>query len=278
MTAFLHTDHLATPRYGTSAAGSTVWTWDSGAFGKEAPTGSATVNLRFPGQYFDSETTLFYNWNRFYNPATGRYVSSDPIGLVGGLATYNYVSVSPVMFSDPEGLTDGGVLEAGTISCLTGPNPYCIASVTVAGIGLVTVVCTLNDCPAAIQRAIDSIVNGVNAAVEWCMGLFGGTTSESTQGNNGEGGDDKPNVLPFPEDKINNKDKTGPVVANDNQRYFCELVGSYDPVPTLGSCHYKCSNSPELIIKFKHRGDIVNGVPLEPGKPCPNPAYNLAGP
>lgn len=101
---YLHTDHLATPRYGTNAAGSTVWTWDSGAFGKEAPTGTVTVNLRFPGQYFDSETTLFYNWNRYYNPAIGRYISSDPIGLAGGLATYNYVSASPVMFSDPEGL------------------------------------------------------------------------------------------------------------------------------------------------------------------------------
>jgi RHS repeat-associated protein len=102
--AYLHTDHLATPRYGTNAAGTTVWTWDSGAFGKEAPTGSATVNLRFPGQYFDAETTLFYNWNRYYNPAIGRYISSDPIGLAGGFATYNYVSVSPVMFSDPRGL------------------------------------------------------------------------------------------------------------------------------------------------------------------------------
>lgn len=45
---YVHADHLMTPRYGTNAAGSTVWTWDSGAFGKEAATGTATVNLRFP--------------------------------------------------------------------------------------------------------------------------------------------------------------------------------------------------------------------------------------
>ena len=100
----LHTDHLATPRYGTNAAGSTVWTWDSGAFGKEAPTGTATVNLRFPGQYFDAEITLHYNWNRFYNPATGRYISSDPIGLAGGLSTFGYAGQSPVVYGDPEGL------------------------------------------------------------------------------------------------------------------------------------------------------------------------------
>jgi RHS repeat-associated protein len=102
---YLHTDHLATPRYGTNAAGATVWTWDSGAFGKEAPTGTATINLRFPGQYYDSETTLHYNWNRYYNPATGRYISSDPIGLVAGLATYNYGRINPLLFVDPEGLT-----------------------------------------------------------------------------------------------------------------------------------------------------------------------------
>ena len=90
--------HLATPR-----AGSTVWAWESGAFGKETPTGSATVNLRFPGQYFDSETGLHYNWNRYYNPATGRYVSSDPIGLAGGLNTFGYAGQSPVVSDDPEG-------------------------------------------------------------------------------------------------------------------------------------------------------------------------------
>jgi len=102
---YLHTDHLATPRYGTNAAGSTVWTWDSGAFGKETATGSATVDLRFPGQYYDTETTLHYNVNRYYNPATGRYISSDPSGLDAGLGTYVYVSVNPLLFIDPEGLS-----------------------------------------------------------------------------------------------------------------------------------------------------------------------------
>lgn len=57
----LHTDHLGTPRYGTNAGDRTVWTWDSGAFDKEAATGSATVNLRFPGQYFYAETGMHYN-------------------------------------------------------------------------------------------------------------------------------------------------------------------------------------------------------------------------
>ena len=101
---YLHTDHLATPRYGTNAAGSTVWTWDSGAFGKETPTGSTTVNFRFLGQYFDSETTLFYNWNRYYNSAIGRYISSDSLGLAAGINTFGYVDQSPVNYPDPLGL------------------------------------------------------------------------------------------------------------------------------------------------------------------------------
>ena len=101
---YLHTDHLMTPRYATNTGGSTVWTWDSGAFGAEAPTGSASVNLRFPGQYYDAETNLHYNWNRYYDPATGRYISSDPIGLAGGLNTFGYVGQNPINSSDPTGL------------------------------------------------------------------------------------------------------------------------------------------------------------------------------
>ena len=101
---YLHTDNLGTPRYGTSAAGSQVWAWDSDAFGNGTPSGSVTVNLRMAGQYHDAETGLFYNWNRYYNPEIGRYVSSDPIGLEGGINTFNYVEQNPLLYVDPEGL------------------------------------------------------------------------------------------------------------------------------------------------------------------------------
>ena len=100
----LHTDHLLTARYATNAGGSTVWSWDSGAFGKEAPTGSATVNLRFPGQYFDAETGLHYNWHRYYDPTTGRYITSDPLGLAAGLNTYGYAAQNPLSTIDRDGL------------------------------------------------------------------------------------------------------------------------------------------------------------------------------
>lgn len=102
--SYLHTDHLGTPRYASNTSGVQVWNWVSDAFGVGAPTGSATVNLRFAGQYWDAESDLHYNWNRYYDPETGRYISSDPIGLSGGLNTFGYVSANPAMYTDPEGL------------------------------------------------------------------------------------------------------------------------------------------------------------------------------
>jgi RHS repeat-associated protein len=87
---YLHTDHLATPRLGTDQAGIPVWRWESPAFGDAPPSLQLrTVNLRFPGQHHDVETGLHQNWHRDYDPRVGRYIESDPIGLAGGINTYN---------------------------------------------------------------------------------------------------------------------------------------------------------------------------------------------
>lgn len=108
-----HTDHLNTPRVATGPAGTAVWRWDGGAFGETAPNNDpdgdgnlTTINLRYPGQYFDSETGLHYNWNRYYDPRLGRYITSDPIGLRGGLNTYLYARANPLRWKDPTGLLD----------------------------------------------------------------------------------------------------------------------------------------------------------------------------
>jgi RHS repeat-associated protein len=109
---YLHTDHLNTPRRITRPSDNVVvWRWDSDPFGVTAangdPDGDSILfgyNLRFPGQYFDSETGLHYNYLRDYDPATGRYVESDPIGLKGGINTYSYANANPVVLFDSLGL------------------------------------------------------------------------------------------------------------------------------------------------------------------------------
>lgn len=108
---FIHTDHLNTSRLITNNVGQTAWTWaNDDPFGNNAPNdnpsglGTFTCNLRLPGQYFDKETNLHYNGARDYDPAIGRYIQSDPIGLAAGLNTYGYVGGNPLRYSDPTGL------------------------------------------------------------------------------------------------------------------------------------------------------------------------------
>ncbi|WP_437818861.1 RHS repeat-associated core domain-containing protein [Sorangium sp. So ce1078] len=60
--------------------------------------------LRFPGQYADEETGLYYNWRRYYDPETGTYLSPEPLGIEGSLKPYAYVDNYPMEWVDADGL------------------------------------------------------------------------------------------------------------------------------------------------------------------------------
>jgi RHS repeat-associated protein len=106
------TDQVGAPRViARQSDEAIVWRWDSAeAFGATAPDqnpsslGTFSFNQRFPGQVFDAESGLFQNWNREYNPRIGRYMQSDPIGLLGGVNTFAYVAGAPLGGIDPTGL------------------------------------------------------------------------------------------------------------------------------------------------------------------------------
>lgn len=144
---YFHNDHLGTPQVVTDQSGNVAWQADYRPFGKaDVVTASIEQNLRFPGQYFDSETGLHYNYFRDYDPALGRYLQSDPIGLEGGISTYAYAQGNPLTLSDPSGLltvaeantiggTIGGAIGGGINGALSGAGIGSAAGTVIPGIG-----------------------------------------------------------------------------------------------------------------------------------------------
>ena len=114
---YIEADALGSPRAVIDPVRNlAVWRWDltGEAFGESEPNmdpdndGLGFVfDMRYPGQQYDSATGLNYNYFRDYDSSTGRYVQSDPIGLNGGISTYGYVGLNPLLMVDPLGLAGG---------------------------------------------------------------------------------------------------------------------------------------------------------------------------
>ncbi|MBW4590146.1 MAG: DUF4258 domain-containing protein [Aetokthonos hydrillicola CCALA 1050] len=101
--SYVHTDHLGTPQKLSNDTGTTVtgdFRWQP--FGTSLNAAN-NYRLKFPGQQFDSESGLYYNYFRTYDPTLGRYLESDPIGLDGGWNLYNYANQSPILYADRRG-------------------------------------------------------------------------------------------------------------------------------------------------------------------------------
>ncbi|WP_437338355.1 RHS repeat-associated core domain-containing protein [Sorangium sp. So ce394] len=99
-------DHAERPELLVDGAGRILAELNPAVWGDVAPRPGAEADtpLRFPGQYADVETGLFYNRYRYYDPAEGQYISADPLGLAGGLEPFAYATNAPLLRIDPSGL------------------------------------------------------------------------------------------------------------------------------------------------------------------------------
>ncbi len=149
----IHGDHLGTPQAITDDTQRVVWlarydvfgrasaqglprsqitaqnrsrqgkSWIGSAQAAESPDKPFAFHLRFAGQYEDAETGWHYNWHRYYEPETGRYLTPDPIGLRGGVNAFGYANGDPLGAVDPWGLLTIFIGGAGDQSSFLGYGP-----------------------------------------------------------------------------------------------------------------------------------------------------------
>jgi len=102
-------DHLGTPQELVDEVGKIVWSVRQKSWGgiEQARVNDVVCQIRFQGQWLDDESGLCYNRFRYYDSETSQYISTDPIGLLGGTNVYGYV-VNPLLYIDPLGLSGTG--------------------------------------------------------------------------------------------------------------------------------------------------------------------------
>jgi RHS repeat-associated protein len=111
----VHVDQLNRPVQMTDAAKAVVWSAVYSPFGGAYTiTGSETLNARFPGQWFQLEAGLHYNWHRHYDPSLGRYTQPDPLGFVDGPSVFAYARSAPNALVDFWGL-ETAVITGGAV-------------------------------------------------------------------------------------------------------------------------------------------------------------------
>ena len=193
---YIYADQIDTPRVITRASDNKmVWRWDQAdPFGMAAANenpqalGVFNSNQRFPGQLYDKETNLHYNWHRDYDPQVGRYVQSDLIGLQGGINTFAYVGGDPLVKFDINGLlimtTINGVRTGGTLAEAVNDG---IPGTVAAGIAVAVIVVpvasySLKFCPAPARQELTEFIFAVILA----SGAGNGGSPDIDKGNGGK--------------------------------------------------------------------------------------------
>ncbi len=101
---YVHVDPLCRPVKMTANDKTPLWDASWTPWGTATSiTGSESLNSRFPGQWYQLESGLNYNWHRHYDPTIGRYTQPDPLGFVDGSSLSDYVANQPAEFVDPSG-------------------------------------------------------------------------------------------------------------------------------------------------------------------------------
>lgn len=234
---YITADQLGTPRAVTDSAGTVIWSWAyaGNPFGEQPPTSANgyTFDLRYPGQYFDAESNSNYNYFRNYESATGRYLQSDPIGLVGGISTYAYVSNNPLIHVDPQGTTNlsiglngsaiagGGFTLGGGVYVSFGSNEgFDIGLYGSAGGGVgVNIGAGIN---GGYSPGGPSNISGTTVDVSGNGAIFQGSASVSTDGDvSGTGGV----AVGLPIGAALTTTRTGHVGAQDAVRWIEDMFG-----------------------------------------------------
>jgi len=194
---WFHHDQLGSTRLLTDNAGAAVGTFTYDAYGNlTGRSGPSTTPLGYAGEYTDTETGMQYLRARYYDPATGQFVSRDPIEALTRSA-YAYVYGSPVNATDPLGLgciihnSHGGCLGSGVLE--EAQEPINNIGLVAAGLSAASSIVSLG-CAAGGNLICTAVAKGVSTSFSLINTLataettvyacnVGGTKSTACQAN-----------------------------------------------------------------------------------------------